>query len=316
MNKSELLRNLREMTGAGMSDCKAALEEAELDLQKAVDIVKTKGLNIVAGRAGRVAADGLVGIYNTDHPTPVQIMAEINCQTDFVANSEGFKNFVQWTLGKIAEVHRSQQPFDVASVEEARKEVVSSTKENVVVRRWWIEETMNGSNALVFPYLHSNGKIGVLLTLQAPSYEASKEDAFRELGLDLAMQVAAMNPLAVSQERLDPVEIDRQKAIFETQLAELKKPQAAWPKIMEGKMKKWHTEVCLLDQESVTTPKSTVKSVLESVSNKLGGPISVVNFIRCQVGEGLDKPQEKLDEEVNKLLNPLPLNDLLNPKTW
>src|SRR5574338_953680 len=121
MSNTELIKELRSLTQAGMKDCKDALEEAGWDLQKAVEIVKVKGLNVVSGRAGKVAADGLIGIYNTNNATVVQIMAEVNCQTDFVANSPEFRNFVDQTVDKIAEDFKAGQPFDVSSVEDARK---------------------------------------------------------------------------------------------------------------------------------------------------------------------------------------------------
>jgi len=302
MSNTELIKELRALTQAGMKDCKDALEEAGWDLQKAVDIVKVKGLNVVSGRAGKIAADGLVGIYNTNNATAVQIMAEVNCQTDFVANSPDFKSFVDQTVDKIAEEFKAARPFDVASVEDARKAVVATTKENVVVRRWWVEESMDPAKVRVFPYLHSNRKIGVLLTLMAPSHEASMDPAFEELGSDLAMQVAAMSPLAVSVERLSPEDVERQKTIFETQLAELNKPQAARPKILQGKFGKWHTEVCLLNQESIVVPKTTVEQVIKNVGTKLGGEITVVNFIRCQVGEGIETKKDNLADEVAKMM--------------
>ena len=190
--------------------------------------------------------------------------------------------------------------FDLASVETPRTALVATTKENVVVRRWWAEEPLDPT-VQVFSYVHSNNKIGVLLDLQAPSAEAANDPAFLALGEDLCMQVAAMNPLAVAPERIAPEELQRQQAIFETQLQELNKPPATWPKIMEGKMRKWNTEVCLLEQESVIVPKSTVKQVIKNVGLQLGGEIVVVNFIRCQVGEGIEKKQDNLAEEVAKL---------------
>jgi elongation factor Ts len=289
MNNTEMIRELRELTQAGMKDCKESLIEAGWDLQKAVDIVKTKGLNVVSGREGKVAAEGLVSIANSDNATPVQMMVEVNCQTDFVANSAPFKQFVADVTTALHSSFMNDRPFNVDCVEDLRKELVASTKENIIVRRWWIEESGDASRVLVFPYLHSNKKIGVLLTLQAPSFEASKSKEFHELGNDLAMQIAAMNPVAVSVDRLSPVVVDRQKAIFTTQLVDLKKPQAAWGKILDGKLNKWYTDVCLLNQESVVVPKTTVQQVVKNVGAKLGGDIEVVSFIRCQVGEGIEK---------------------------
>jgi elongation factor Ts len=192
--------------------------------------------------------------------------------------------------------------FSVNDVEDARKAVVSTTKENIVVRRFWAEQSGRPETVKVFSYVHSNSKIGVLLSLLAPSVEAANDPAFTALGEDLAMQVAAMSPLGVSVDRLPAEDVARQKAIFETQLQEMNKPQQAWPKIMEGKMRKWNTEVCLLEQESVVVPKTTVKDVIKSVGLKLGGEITVVNFLRCQVGEGIEKKTDNLAEEVAKMM--------------
>lgn len=298
MSQMELIKELRALTQAGMKDCKDALEEAGNDLQKAVDIVKAKGLNVVSGRAGKVASEGAVTVW---HFAEGVAMAEVNCQTDFVANGDDFKGFAQNVTREIAEAVLAGETFTVDRVEKERQNVVATTKENVVVRRWWVEQ-VGSPAAATYSYVHSNGKIGVLLTLLAPSAEAAKDSAFRELGEDLAMQIAAMGPLAVSPDRLDAAEVERQKNIFETQLTELNKPQAAWPKILEGKFNKWHTEVCLLKQESVIHPKTTIEQVIKNVSAKLGGEIQVVNFIRCQVGEGIDKAKENLADEVAKLM--------------
>lgn len=302
INQVELIKELRTATQAGMKDCREALIEAGWDVQKAIDIVKVKGLNVVSGREGKVAAEGLVGILNTQFATPVQIMAEVNCQTDFVAKSPSFLSFVDKVLNQINKSFQQGTMFDVASVEEDRQQLIATTKENIVVRRWWVEEAMDSSKVLVFPYLHSNQKIGVLLTLQASNYQITTDSRFKDLGFDLAMQIAAMNPVAVSVDRLDPEVVARQRQIFETQLTELKKPQAAWPKILEGKFNKWHTDVCLLNQESVVTPKTTVQQVIDSVAKKLEGEIQVVNFIRCQVGEGIKKEQSNFAEEVAKMI--------------
>jgi len=294
----ELIKELRALTQAGMKDCKESLEEAGWDLQKAVDIVKTKGLNVVSGRAGKVASEGAVTVW---HFAEGVAMAEVNCQTDFVANSPDFRGFAQNVTREIADATLNGEMFSVDTVEQERQGIVSTTKENVVVRRWWVEQPMSPGSA-TYSYVHSNGKIGVLITLLAPSADAAKDSAFRELGDDLAMQIAAMGPLAISPDRLDPVEVERQKNIFETQLTELKKPQAAWPKILEGKFNKWHTETCLLNQESVVHAKTSIAQVIKNVGVKLGGDVTVVNFIRCQVGEGIEKAKENLADEVAKMI--------------
>lgn len=299
MSNTDLIRELRNLTAAGMKDCKDALEEAGWDLQKAVDIVKVKGLNIVSGRAGKIAADGLVDIVSFA-PSRVS-MVEINCQTDFVANSQDFRAFVYNVGIRLAACAEEGTPFSVDMVEEKRQATVATTKENIVVRRWWMEEAQD-PKVRVFSYLHSNRKIGVLITMLAPSAEASDSPEFKSLGEDLAMQICAMNPLAVSPERISPEETERQKSIFETQLKEENKPEKMWPKIMEGKFRKWATEVCLLEQESVVVPKTTVKQVIKNVGTKLGGEIQVINFVRCQVGEGIEKKTDDLAAEVAKMI--------------
>lgn len=294
MNKTESIRELRALTQAGMKDCNDALVEANWDIEKAVDIIKVKGQNITSGRAGRVASEGRVVIATSGNRAS---MVEVNCQTDFTARSPAFIAFSEQAA---AELSNSEGTFDStsAALEQTRNAVVSTTKENVVVRRWFVEEA-SSPLAKVFSYTHSNNQIGVVLTLLAPSAEAVASKEFNELGNDLVMQVAAMSPLAVSVESLSPVEIAKQTAIFETQLTEAKKPQVAWPKIMTGKLNKWHTEVCLLNQESVVVPKTTVAQVVANVGKVVGGDITVVNFVRCQVGEGIEKaPREDLQAAV------------------
>jgi elongation factor Ts len=301
MSNTEMIKELRALTQAGMKDCKESLEEANWDLQKAVDIVKTKGLNIVSGREGKVASEGAVSISKIGD---VYAMVEVNCQTDFVANSSAFIDFIDHTAMTLAERVATDHPFSVDDVKSQRESLISTTKENVVVRRWWVEQSMV-AQARTFTYVHPNYKIGVLLTLMAPTEEAAKSPEFSELGNDLVMQVAAMNPLAVSVDKLDPAVLARQKAIFEAQLAELNKPQAAWPRILEGKLNKWHTEVCLLNQESVVIPKSTIQQVIKNVGTKLGGEVQVVTFMRCQVGEGIETQKINLADEVAKMMVPL-----------
>jgi elongation factor Ts len=295
---NDLLRELRNLTAAGMKDCKDALEEAGGDLQKAVDIIKVKGLNIVSARAGKVAAEGLIDIVSFA-PSRVS-MVEVNCQTDFVANSQDFRVFVHNTGIRLAACAEEGHPFSADLMEAKRQEVVATTKENVVVRRWWLEEAMD-PKVRVFSYLHSNQKIGVLITMSAPSEIAADSPEFKALGEDLAMQICAMNPLAVSPERISPDETERQKAIFETQLKEENKPEKMWDKILQGKFSKWYKDVCLLEQESVVVAKTTVKQVIANLGTKLGGDIEVINFVRCQVGEGIANKKDDLAEEVAKM---------------
>ena len=305
MNNSEMIRELRALTQAGMKDCKDALEESGWDLQKAVDIVKVKGLNVVDGRSGKVASEGCIMItQSARHMAPVA-MVEVNCQTDFVANSHPFRSFANKVSLVVVGKHEAGQLFSASDVEDQRKELVSTTKENVVVRRWWIQEPLS-PKAEVFSYLHSNLKIGVLLTLNYDGpgewpTDGTATQEFSNMGNDLAMQVAAMNPVAVSSIDIPEDVLARQKAIFDTQLKEMNKTPAAQVKILEGKFRKWYTEVCLLEQESVVVPKTTVGQLLKNLSAKLGGEVSVVNFVRAQVGEGIEVQKENYTDEISKL---------------
>lgn len=206
MNNTELIRELRALTSAGMKDCKDALEEASWDLQKAVDIVKVKGLAIADGRTGRVASEGRVDIARESNGT-LAVMIEVNCQTDFVANSDEFANFVHNSKHKLYDNTVSGVPFVGTDVEGERKAVASTTKENIVVRRWWAEQAMLPF-VKVFAYQHSNNKIGVLITMRAPSARAANNPEFKALGEDLAMQICAMNPLAVEPERIPAAELE------------------------------------------------------------------------------------------------------------
>lgn len=302
MSRSDLLKELRALTQAGMKDCSDALNEAGDDLQKAVDIIKTKGKNIVSSRQGKIASEGFLS-YCFQIDGNITSLVEVNCQTDFVAKSEGFKQFAADVSAAIYEDTLADKPFDInnhAHLVSARDNLIATTKENVVVRRWWVEQAMSPLTR-VFHYVHSNSQIGVLLTLLAPPFERNSQE-FIDLGNDLAMQVAAMNPLAISPDTLPPEEVARQSAIFLTQLQELNKPPAAQAKIMEGKLNKWYSEVCLLEQESVVVPKTPIKKVLADLGAKLGGEIKVINMIRCQVGEGIEQQTTNLADEVAKLM--------------
>ena len=314
MASIELIKQLRALTNAGMSDCKSALDESQDDLEKAVDIIKVRGQAISDSRSAKVAAEGRVALSGGT-PHGLLVMVEVNCQTDFVAGNDAFIDFADGVANSFYDAMKAGTTFSTASpltkgcpfsspdVEGARKEVIAITKENVIVRRWWAEEAQHPA-VRVFGYLHSNDKIGVLLTMQAPSEAAAESPEFNELGSDLAMQVCAMNPLGISADRIPAEEVERQRAIFETQLKEDVKPKpvAMWPKIIEGKFRKWNAEVCLLEQESVLVPKTTVSQVINRVGAKLGGDITVINFVRCQVGEGIEVHKDNLAEEVSKLM--------------
>lgn len=304
MSRSELLKELRALTQAGMKDCNDALNEAGDDLQKAVDIIKTKGKNIVSSRQGKVAAEGRVEVCFTECGDAASLV-EVNCQTDFVANSPSFRKLagvISTQLLEAAEANEPYNPTQDSDIVSARDSIISSTKENVVIRRWWVEQ-IGSEFCRVFHYVHSNNKIGVLLTLVAPTREARNDPAFIELGNDLAMQVAAMNPLSIDASSIPEEEMKRQMVIFLQQIHDAKKPESTHVKILEGKCQKWYSEVCLTNQESIVVPKTQVRQVVRDVGTKLGGEIKIVNMIRCQVGEGVfQEAASSLADEVAKLM--------------
>jgi elongation factor Ts len=303
----QMIKDLRERTQAGMSDCKSALEESEGDLDKAVEIILKKGIVKAAARAGKVATEGEVRTLVT-HNGVLGTIVEVNTQTDFVARGEDFRDFV----GKVLEVaSKLDKGADLlaakmggATVEDARKALVAKTGENTIVRRWDMIQAKPGG--LVHSYIHMGGKLAVLVEAYAPSGKEKDKD-FVEFVDNCAMQIAAMNPIVVSKDKISAGDLAKQKEIFEAQMKEekaagtLKAPEAAWPKIIDGKVNKWFTEVTLLGQDSVTTPGFTVEKIREDLSKKLGGDVRIASFIRYALGEGIEKPKEDLAAEVAKM---------------
>jgi len=304
---AEQIKELRNLTQAGMAACKDALVEADGDMNKAVDIVKAKGLANVNARSGRVGSEGRVVAFETGNKIT---LVEVNCQTDFVANSEGFGNFAIQTalllgqtdlfgfVGEFDQIGASQSVDGTrVSLEDLRKETSAKTGENIVIRRWAVEEVAS-ENATVASYVHSNNKIGVAVSFEASDPKVLSMPIVKEMMGNVAMQIAAMNPLGVARLSVPLQDIERQRAIFETQLREANKPKAAWEKIIEGKFNKWYSEVCLLDQESVLVAKKSVGTVVAELGKELGCELKVLNFVRLQVGEGIEKKVENLAEAV------------------
>lgn len=297
MINTQLLSQLRSLTNAGMKDCSDALKETSGDINKAVDWIKVKGKAIADSRSSKQSSEGIIALDSSDSGH-TKVLVEINSSTDFCARNSSFLEFAYHTALTLLDKVVHNQEFAATDVEERRQEVVSQIKENIVVRRWWAEQATH-PNVRVFSYLHSNNKIGVLLSLHVPDQQVADSQAFNELGNDLCMQVCAMAPLAVSVDRIPQEDLERQTAIFKAQLIEENKPAAMWEKILNGKLVRWNKEICLLDQESVIVPKKTVRQVIEAVNKE----ISVVNFHRCEVGQGLVQQQTNLTEEVAKLIS-------------
>jgi elongation factor Ts len=300
-----MVKELRERTQAGMSDCKNALVEAGGDMEKAVEVILKKGIVKAAARAGRVAAEGEVRTHVTADGKKGTIV-EVNCQTDFVARGDEFKNFVgkvlevASTLPKGADLLAAKFPGTSDTVDQARQAMVGKTGENTVVRRWDSLEA-RGSHGIVHAYVHMGGKLAVLIEAEAPHADAAKHEHFRTFVDNSAMQVAAMNPLVVKKEEVAGAHVEKQKEIYAAQLKEEGKPEQAWPKIIEGKVTKWFSEVTLLGQESVTDPGKTVDAIRNDLSKALGGDVHIHSFVRYALGEGIEKKTDDLAEEVAKM---------------
>ena len=301
------IKELRERTSAGMSDCKNALVEAEGDIEKAVEVILKKGLVKAAARAGKVAAEGEVSTWVSPDGKK-GVIVEVNCQTDFVARGEDFKSFVKNVTEVASKLDKgadlaalTSQPFPGSdkTVDVVRQDAVGRIGENIVIRRWAALEAPSAAG-LVHAYVHMGGKLAVLVAAEAPNEAAKSNPDFKAFIENVSMQIAAMRPIVVRKEEIEASAIAKQKEIFQAQLkeeldaavariAELKgstdlseaemkaemkaaesrkgPPEAMWPKVIDGKVSKWFNEVTLLGQDNVWDP---TLGTIEKIRSELG----------------------------------------------
>ena len=295
-----LVKELREKTGAGMMDCKKALSETDGDLEQAVDWLRKKGLAAAAKKAGRVAAEGLVGIAIDGTKGAV---VEVNSETDFVARNDGFQGFVSTVAGVVLSVDGDVETLKDASypggertVSEELTQLIATIGENMSLRR---SAALSVSNGVVASYIHTQiaeglGKIGVLVGLES-SGDAAKLSAF---GRQLAMHIAAAKPQSVSRDDLDQTVIERERQVLIDQAKESGKPDNIIEKMVEGRIRKFYEEVCLLDQTFVIDGESKVAKALEAAGKDAGGDIKVTGFELFVLGEGIEKEEEDFAAEV------------------
>ncbi|WP_181701835.1 translation elongation factor Ts [Chthonobacter albigriseus] len=294
------VKELREMTGAGMMDCKAALTETGGDIEAAVDWLRAKGLSKAAKKAGRVAAEGLVGVAVSGTSAAV---VEVNSETDFVARNDAFQQLVK-NVAAVAVANGGDRDKTAAagypgkshSVESEVKELVATIGENMNFRR---SKALSVSDGVVAPYIHSAivdglGKIGVLVALES----TGSKDELLKLGRQVAMHVAATNPLALSAEEVDPVVVERERAVYLEQAKESGKPAQVIEKMVEGRIRKFFEESTLLKQAFVVNPDLTVEAAIKAAEATVGAPIKATAFVRFALGEGIEKEETDFAAEV------------------
>jgi elongation factor Ts len=298
---ASMVKDLRDKTGAGMMDCKNALNETDGDMEAAIDWLRKKGISKAAKKAGRAAAEGLVGVA-VDAGTGV--LLEVNAETDFVARNEEFKSFVK-DAAKLALQEGGDlekllaKPMGSSTVQQTLTELVAKIGENMSVRR---AAAIAVDPGVVAAYVHNPaspelGKIGVLLALKS----SGDKDKLSALAKQLAMHVAAAAPLALTQAHMDKAVVDREYAIQKDLALQSGKPEAVVEKMMEGRMRKYYEETVLLQQTFVIDGETQIAKVIEKASKDLGTPVAIEGFVRFQVGEGIEKAESDFADEVAQM---------------
>ena len=291
MITAQQVKSLREKTGAGMMDCKKVLTETNGDMDKAIELLRERGIAKAAKKSDRVAAEGIVAACVSDDKK-IGAVVEVNAETDFVAKNDEFKSFVSDVVKQIVE----KNPKDVEellsqksitendkTVSEVLTNKIATIGENISIRRFKRFE----SDGMVESYIHGDGKIGVLVNMKNPD---------SELGKDICMQIAAAKPEYLDEANVPKEVVDKETEIMKAQVINEGKPENIADKIVQGKLKKFYSEVCLLDQEFVKDSDIKVRKLLENKNN------DVTEFVRYEKGEGIEKKEENFAEEVMKQL--------------
>jgi elongation factor Ts len=295
---AQMVKDLREMTGAGMMDCKAALGETSGNVEAAVDWLRKKGLSKAAKKADRVAAEGLIGVAVKGTKGD---LVELNSETDFVARNDLFQGLVRMAADLALDVGADIEKIKAAKVggktlADAIAETVAKIGENMTLRR---AAELSVSKGAIGSYVHNAvteglGKIGVLVALES----AGKTDELAQLGRMIAMHVAATNPQAIDPSGLDPAVVAREKDVLAEKFRQQGKPANVIEKIVESGLKTFYKEVCLLDQPYVHDDKKSVAQALKEAEGKVGGPIKITGFVRYKLGEGVEKQDSDFAAEV------------------
>lgn len=301
MITAQLVKELREKTGAGMMDCKKALTETQGDLEKAVEVLREKGLAAAAKKAGRIAAEGIVKTYISEDGKVAGIV-ELNCETDFVAANEEFVSvadrlavMVSETSATSVEEFVNEKYDETSTVKEVLTALIAKLGENMTVRRF---EKFSVENGVIESYIHGGGRIGVVVELNS---ESTNTEVLKVVAKDVAMQVAAANPTFLSREDVDQVSLEKEKEIYRVQALNEGKPEKIVDKMVMGRIQKYYKEVCLLDQAWVKDGDKSISKYLDEKSKEVGSPITINRFVRFERGEGIEKAEDNFAEEVAKM---------------
>jgi elongation factor Ts len=299
---AQMVKELRERTGAGMMDCKAALQETNGDMEPAVDLLRKKGLAKAAKKAGRVAAEGLIGLAVEG---PKGVLVEVNSETDFVARNDLFQGLVKMIANVALTVGADMEKIKAAKVghitiADAIADTIAKIGENMTLRR---ASQLSVGTGVIASYVHNSveeglGKIGVLVALES----TGKADELKRFGRMVAMHVAASNPQAIDSSGLDPEVVRREKDVLADKYKAQGKPANVVEKIVESGLKTFYKEVCLLDQAYIHEPDKSVSQAIKEAEGKVGGPIKVTGFVRYALGEGIDRPETDFGGEVAALV--------------
>ena len=300
------VKNLREMTGAGMLDCKKALASSDGDIDKAIEFLREKGLAAAAKKAGRIAAEGVAYATVTDG---IGTLVEVNSETDFVAKNDKFVDFVRRVAETIAKENPANEDELMTmpcvgserSVQDEQQDMVMVVGENMKIRRF-----VRFGEGMSVPYIHMGGRIGVLVNMDV-SDNIAADATVVELGKDIAMQIAAMNPAFLDKSDVNQSTLDKEREILmaqakaENDAAAKPKPENILVKMVEGRISKYYEENCLLQQPFVKENKISVEQHVAAVAKLLGGTIVVKTFARFEKGEGIEKKEDNFAEEVAKM---------------
>jgi elongation factor Ts len=295
-----MVKELRDKTGAGMMDCKKALAEAGGDMEAAVDWLRAKGISKADKKSGRTAVEGLIGIAAEGASA---VIVEVNSETDFVARNDAFQKLVGGiakvglsTDGSVEAIADAPYPDSGKSVADTIRDAIATIGENMTLRR---SAKLSVEQGVVSTYMHNAvgenlGKLGVLVALKS----AGNAEALNAIGRQIAMHVAATNPLAITKDDVDPAIAERERKVFTEQARESGKPDNIIEKMVEGRMRKFYEEVALLSQAFVVDPDKTVGEALKAAEKDIGAPAEVAAFVRFQLGEGVEREQTDFAAEV------------------